>query len=527
MGAFDTCPSMPLDSGGARHPDRVDGLSFRSATARGPSGACDQNERVGCAPGSGARSSLANANSMKAATRVLIVEDNADAREAWSTLLTSWGYRVEGAGDGERALQLVESFDPQILLLDLRLPRKDGLAVLRDMRANGWQIPTIVISGEGEIEDAVQSIKLGAYDYLRKPVDPHHLEVLLNNLRTHLSVSKENQLLRRRLMDAGELGQLVGQSLPMRRVMAAIDQVAPSSASVVIVGESGTGKELIARTIHELSPRSSGPYIAINCAALPETLMESELFGHERGAFTGADRRREGCFELGAGGTLLLDEIGEMKPELQAKLLRVLEERKVRRLGGSTEISVDVRVLAATNRNLELQLREGKFREDLYYRLNVFTIQLPTLRERSDDIPILIEHFLRQLAPATGKSIIGIEADCLELLRAQRWPGNVRQLRNVIERALIVTPGPMISKADLPEEITLEAASTQPPPPVHAPVSGEGSTAGLNVRVGMSLNDVKRELLLHTLKFTGGNKAKAAEILGVSLKTLYNHLKGE
>ncbi len=465
---------------------------------------------------------------MKAGIKVLIVEDNSDAREAWSTLISSWGYRVDSAEDGEQALQLIESSDPQILLLDLRLPKKDGLAVLREIRANGWQIPTIVISGEGDIDDAVQSIKLGAYDYLRKPVDPHHMEVLLNNLRTHLTVSKENQLLRRRLMDAGELGQLIGQSLAMRRVMAAIDQVSPSSASIVIVGESGTGKELAARTIHELSPRSSGPYIAINCAALPETLMESELFGHERGAFTGADRRREGCFELATGGTLLLDEIGEMKPELQAKLLRVLEERKVRRLGGSAEIPVDVRVLAATNRNLEGQLRDGKFREDLYYRLNVFTIQLPTLRERSEDVPILIEHFLQQLAPAAGKSVMGMEAECLELLKAQRWPGNVRQLRNVIERALIVTRGPMISTADLPEEITFDMPeSVKPSPPAgFKPDNGHGHPA-LDVHVGMSLSAVKRELLLQTLKFTGGNKAKAAEILGVSLKTLYNHLKEE
>src|SRR5271163_1052504 len=361
---------------------------------------------------------------MKAGTKVLLVEDNADAREAWSTLISSWGYRVDSAEDGERALQLIEGSDPQILLLDLRLPKKDGLAVLREIRANGWQLPTIVISGEGEIEDAVESIKLGAYDYLRKPVDPNRLEVLLNNLRTHLGVSKENLLLRRRLMEAGELGPLVGQSLAMRRVMALIEQVAPSSASVVIVGESGTGKELAARTIHDVSPRSGGPYIAINCAALPESLMESELFGHERGAFTGADRRREGCFELATGGTLLLDEIGEMKPELQAKLLRVIEEGKLRRLGGSTEISVDVRVLAATNRNLESAMRDGRFREDLYYRLNVFTIQLPTLRERPEDLPILIEHFLRQLTPAAGKQVVGMEAECLELLKAQRWPGN-------------------------------------------------------------------------------------------------------
>ena len=446
---------------------------------------------------------------MKAGTKVLLVEDNSDAREAWSTLISSWGYQVESAEDGERALQLIERSHPQILLLDLRLPKKDGLAVLGEIRTKGLDLPTIVISGEGEIEDAVQSIKLGAYDYLRKPVDPHHLEVLLNNLRTHLSVSKENQILRRRLMEAGELGPLVGQSLAMRRVMALIEQVAPSSASVVIVGESGTGKELAARTIHDVSPRAAGPYIAINCAALPETLMESELFGHERGAFTGADRRREGCFELATGGTLLLDEIGEMKPELQAKLLRVLEERKLRRLGGSTEISVDVRVLAATNRNLEAQLREGKFREDLYYRLNVFTIQLPTLRERLEDLPTLIEHFLRQLTPSAGKQIMGMEAECLELLKSQRWPGNVRQLRNVIERALIVTRGPMISVTDLPAEIK----------------PGDGQRSTLDVHVGMSLSAVKRELVLQTLNLTGGNKVKAAEILGVSIKTLYNNLK--
>ncbi len=446
---------------------------------------------------------------MKAGTKVLLVEDNSDAREAWSTLISSWGYQVESAEDGERALQLIERSHPQILLLDLRLPKKDGLAVLGEIRTKGLDLPTIVISGEGEIEDAVQSIKLGAYDYLRKPVDPHHLEVLLNNLRTHLSVSKENQILRRRLMEAGELGPLVGQSLAMRRVMALIEQVAPSSASVVIVGESGTGKELAARTIHDVSPRASGPYIAINCAALPETLMESELFGHERGAFTGADRRREGCFELATGGTLLLDEIGEMKPELQAKLLRVLEERKLRRLGGSTEISVDVRVLAATNRNLEAQLREGKFREDLYYRLNVFTIQLPTLRERPEDLPTLIEHFLRQLTPSAGKQVMGMEAECLELLKSQRWPGNVRQLRNVIERALIVTRGPMISVTDLPAEIK----------------PGDGQRSTLDVHVGMSLSAVKRELVLQTLNLTGGNKVKAAEILGVSIKTLYNNLK--
>ena len=334
-------------------------------------------------------------------------------------------------------------------------------------------------------------------------------EKMILRLRAHLSVSRENQLLRRRLIEAGEFGPLIGQSLPMRRVMASIEQVAPTSASVIIVGESGTGKELVARTIHELSSRSNGPYVAINCAALPETLMESELFGHERGAFTGADRRREGCFELANGGTLLLDEIAEMKTELQAKLLRVIEERKIRRLGGSSEVAVDVRVLAATNRNLEARLREGKFREDLYYRLNVFSIQLPSLREHLEDLPALVEDFLRQLSPPGGKAVVGMEAECLELLKSQRWPGNVRQLRNLIERALVVTHGPMISTADLPEEIKV----------------GKNSREVLDIHVGMSLSAVKRQLLLQTLKSTGGNKVKAAEILGITIKTLYNQLK--
>jgi two-component system response regulator HydG len=446
---------------------------------------------------------------MTAEKRILVAEDDLATRQAWCELIAAWGFKVEVAEDGKRALELVESYDPHILLLDLKLPEKDGIEVLSDIRARGLQIPTVVISGEGEISDAVQSIKLGAYDYLRKPVDPPHLRVLLNNLTAHLTVSEENQRLRRRLIRAGQLGPLVGHSTPMRRVMSLIEQVAPSSASVIITGESGTGKELVARTIHELSPRRNGPYIPINCAALPETLMESELFGHERGAFTGADRRREGCFELANGGTLLLDEIGEMKAELQAKLLRVLEEQKIRRLGGTAEVAIDVRVLAASNRNLESAIREGKFREDLYYRLNVFSIELPTLAERADDIPVLVEHLLREIEMPADKNIVGVEGECLEVLKGYRWPGNVRQLRNVIERALIVARGPLITVADLPADL-----------------KRTGSTnASLELKLGMSLDEVERELILRTIEYAGGNKSRAAEILGVSLKTLYNRLE--
>jgi two-component system, NtrC family, response regulator HydG len=441
--------------------------------------------------------------------RILVAEDDLATGQAWSELIASWGYKVSIAEDGKRALELADSYDPHILLLDLRLPHLNGLEVLSELRQRGVEIPTIMISGEGDISDAVQAIKLGAYDYLRKPVDPPHLRVLLNNLSAHLTISQENQRLRRRLLRAGELGRLVGQSAPMRRVMTLIEQVAPSTASVVILGDSGTGKELVARTIHELSPRHAGPYVAINCAALPDTLMESELFGHERGAFTGADRRREGCFELANGGTLLLDEIGEMKAELQAKLLRVLEEGKLRRLGGSGEISIDVRVLASTNRNLETAIRDGRFRDDLYYRLNVFSIELPPLCEHPDDIPALIEHFMREIEAPAGKTVRGVEAEALEVLKGFRWPGNVRQLRNVIERALIVTTGSLIGVADLPAELKRAG----------------GGNEVLEIKLGASLDEVERELIKRTVEFAGGNKSRAAEILGVSLKTLYNRLE--
>jgi DNA-binding NtrC family response regulator len=446
---------------------------------------------------------------MPSEKRILVAEDDLATSQAWTELIAAWGFHVEVAEDGKRALELVESYEPHILLLDLRLPQKDGIQVLSELREKGLQVPTVMISGEGEIPDAVQAIKLGAYDYLRKPVDPSHLRLLLNNLSTHLTVSEENQRLRRRLINAGQLGPMIGRSLAMRRVMSLIEQVAPSSASVIIIGESGTGKELVARTIHELSPRHGGPYVAINCAAMPETLMESELFGHERGAFTGADRRREGCFELANGGTLLLDEIGEMKPELQAKLLRVLEESKLRRLGGSTEVTIDVRVLAATNRNLDAAIKEGRFREDLYYRLNVFAIELPALCERAEDTPALVDHFLGELKQPQGKNITGVDAECLEVLKSYRWPGNVRQLRNVIERALIVSRGPLITVADLPPDMKRTT----------------GSSSSFELRLGMSLDDVERELIMRTIEFTGGNKSRAAEVLGISLKTLYNRLE--
>jgi len=297
----------------------------------------------------------------------------------------------------------------------------------------------------------------------------------------------------------------------MRRVMNLIEQIAPSSASAIITGESGTGKDLAARTIHELSPRRSGAYVAINCAAIPDTLMENQLFGHERGAFTGADRRQAGCFEMSNGGTLLLDEITEMKAELQAKLLRVIEEKRLRRVGGAEEVALDVRVLAASNRDLPSALRDGLLREDLYYRLNVFTVEMPPLRDHAEDIPILAAHFMKHLSGSLdGKAARGADDDVLDALKRHPWPGNVRQLRNVIERALIVGSGPLVTVHDLPNEFK---------------GTGGGPAGSFTVRLGASFESVERELLMRTIEFANGNKTKAADILGISLKTLYNRLQ--
>jgi DNA-binding NtrC family response regulator len=441
--------------------------------------------------------------------RILVADDDFAARAACCELINLWGFQAKEAEDGEKALELVKSYEPHVLLLDLKMPRKDGLSVLAELREQEAQIVTIVISGEGDIPEAVKAIKLGAYDYLRKPVDPNHLRNLLGNLSEHLSIREENAQLRRRLAEAGELGSLIGRSRAMRRVVTLVEQLAPSSSSVVITGESGSGKEVVARTIHELSPRSKGLYVAINCAAIAESLMESELFGHERGAFTGADRRRMGCFEMAHGGTLLLDEITEMRVELQAKLLRVVEERSLRRVGGTEKVAVDVRVLASSNRSLAQAVRDGKLREDLYYRLNVFEIEVPPLRARGEDLVALADYFLRQFAQHNGKTLLGFDHDCLAALKACAWPGNVRQLRNVIERAAVVSRGPLVSPADLPPEFK----------------QGRAVDAVLQIRVGTSLEEVERDLIYKTLEFADGNKARAADILGISLKTLYNKLE--
>jgi len=442
--------------------------------------------------------------------RILVAEDDTATHEEWRELLTSWGYKVVVADDGDRALEQIKTFDPHILLTDLKMPRRDGLQLLRDINGLGLRLVTLVISGAGDIPEAVEAIKLGALDYMRKPIDPPHLRQLLKTLTDYIDTREENRLLRRQLSEVGQVGLMFGKSLAMRRVIGAIEQLADSSASVVITGESGTGKELAARTIHDLSPRRGAPYIGVNCAAMPDTLIESELFGHERGAFTGADRRKEGCFELANGGTLLLDELGEMKIELQAKLLRVIEEQRLRRVGGTTEIPLDVRVLAASNLDMERAVKEGKLREDLYYRLSVFSITMPPLRDRVEDIPLLAEAFIRYYGERDHKQIAGANEETLLALKNHPWPGNVRQLRNVIERALVIAKGPLITLNDLPSEFRWASSSESPE---------------VQVRLGTTIEDAERELITRTIEFAGGNKTRAAGILGISAKTLYNKLE--
>jgi DNA-binding NtrC family response regulator len=442
------------------------------------------------------------------AKRILVVEDDPSTREAWRELITSWGFEVSVAEDGVRALDLIASYAPDIMLLDLRLPRKDGLAVLREMRERGIEVPTIVISGEGEIPDAVGAIKLGAYEYLCKPVDIALLKHLIGNLVAHLSVSRENELLRRRLMRAGALGELVGNSAAMKRVMALIEQVAPTSASVLILGESGTGKELLARLLHYWSDRVGRPFVAVNLKAFADGVVESELFGHEKGAFTGAVAARPGCFERAHGGTLFLDEIGEIGPDVQAKLLRVTQDGEVLPVGGTRPRRIDVRLVTATNRVLRDEVAAGRFREDLYFRLNVIPVQLSPLRERPDDVLPLARHFLARHAADAGRPLT-LSPEAEEALRRHAWAGNVRELENAIERAVVLARDAAIT----PEDLLLEAGSRSP-----ARAAGGGT-------LQEALDGAAAARIRAALAAADGERTAAARALGVDRTTLYRLMR--
>jgi DNA-binding NtrC family response regulator len=442
--------------------------------------------------------------------RVLIVEDDAAARIGLEQLVRSWGFLAESAGDGEEALEKVTSFRPAIVISDLIMPRMDGLGLLRALQQQGADVTILLLTAQGTVETAVEAMKEGAYDYLTKPVDLKRLKILLDKIVEHLETLREVKSLRRQLREHGTFGSLIGNSLEMRKIYRVIEQSAPTAASVLIMGESGTGKELVAQTIHQLSPRGSFPFVAINCAAIPETLLESEIFGHEKGAFTGAADRRPGCFELADHGTLFLDEIGEMTPATQVKLLRVLQERTFRRLGGRTEQSVDVRVIAATNIDPHEAVQKGALREDLYYRLNVFAVKLPPLRDRKDDLPLLIQAFINEFNGRNQRSIAGVDRQAMDLLERYQWPGNVRELRNVIERATILAPGPFIETVHLPPEVGSRPAPADEPQVALGP--------------GTTVEEAERRLIMMTLEHTRDNKTRAAEILGISLKTLHNKL---
>ena len=441
--------------------------------------------------------------------RVLVVEDDPTARLGLTELVRAWGFVTEAAADGEEALKRITAFRPAIVISDLVMPRMGGLELLRALKDEGGDLTVVILTAQGTVETAVEAIKEGAYDYLTKPVEPQRLRILLDKIVERQDTRREVKVLRRQLRDHGAFGRMIGNSAQMRKVYHVVEQAAPTSASVLIWGESGTGKELVAQMIHQLSPRARMPFVPINCAAIPETLLESEIFGHEKGAFTGASDRREGCFELADRGTLFLDEIAEMTPTTQVKLLRVLQERTFRRLGGRTEHSVDVRIIAATNAIPSEAVKSGRLREDVYYRLNVFAIELPPLRQRKEDLPLLIQSFLAEFNARNGKSVSAADPAAMAILEPYSWPGNVRELRNVIERAVILSTGEFIEPKHCP------------PLAIDSP---DVVTLAISLQPGTTVEEGERRLILMTLEHTGDNKTRAADILGISLKTLHNKL---
>jgi DNA-binding NtrC family response regulator len=443
--------------------------------------------------------------------QVLLVDDDPNILTTIGMRLEAMGYGVLTAADGVAAVEAARRERPDLLLLDLRLPRMDGLDVLTQVKEARPDVEVILLTAQSSVESAVAAMKGGAFDYLEKPIDSQRLGVVLQQALTRRGYRQEVSRLKDTLKEMGRFGHMIGQSDPMRHLYGLIDQVAATTATVLVTGESGTGKELVARTIHDMSDRAEGPFVAVNCSAIMASLWESETFGYERGAFTGAHRQHLGYIEQAHGGTLFLDEVGEMSKESQAKFLRVLETHRLKRVGGRGEIAVDLRVVAATNRDLEAAVRDGRFRKDLYYRLAVFTLHAPPLRERRSDIPLLARTFAAQFAEAYDKPVDGIAEPALDRLKAHDWPGNVRELRNVIERAIILAQEKEIAERHLPPQMARQEASTAAP-------------GGASFPDGATIQSMERALILATLEKTDGNKTRAARQLGISLKTLHNKL---
>ena len=465
---------------------------------------------------------------MQQPIKVLIVDDEASQRAGLAAMVSAWGMKPETAAEGEEALSKLSEFAADVVITDLNMPGLDGFGFLERLRDAGDMPPVIVLTAYGNLDTAVKTVhELGAYWFLEKPIQAGALEVLLRRAGSHAGLREEKRALERQLGYKGTLGEMVGRSPKMQEIFAVLQQAGPSKACVLVTGESGTGKEVVARTIHALSARRQGPFVAINCAALPETLIESELFGHEKGSFTGASERRAGCFELAQHGTLLLDEIGEMPMATQAKLLRILEDSKVRRLGGKSEFEVDVRVIAATNKVPDEAVRGGHLREDLYYRLNVFHVHLPPLRDRLEDVPSISEALIGDLNRKHECKVTDLAPAVVSALMRHNWPGNVRELRNVLERAVIVTGQGTVELRHLPAFLQSQSGAA---PPGATPIPDAVAPAVfdpevISFRVGTTVDEAEKGLILRTLDHTGNNKTRAAEILGISLKTLHNKLK--
>jgi len=454
--------------------------------------------------------------------KILVVDDETAARRGLASLLSGWGYEVDEAADGQEALEKAVAGLPSVVVTDLVMPRLDGHALLRALHEEVPFAAVILLTGQGSIETAVAAMKDGAYDYLTKPVDLARLKLLIPKAASSSEANREVALLRRQLRQVMGMGCLVGTGPAMQELYRMIEMAAPTPAPILITGESGTGKELVARTIHELSPRARAPFVAVNCAAIPDTLLESEIFGHEKGAFTGALERRAGCFELAHQGTLFLDEIAEMSPAMQAKFLRILESGAVRRLGGRTEVKMDVRVLAATNKDPQKALQDGTLREDLYYRLNVVSLALPPLRDHREDIPLLVDAFVAEFNAKYDKRIGGVDEAAQAALEAAPWRGNVRELRNTLERAVIVCGDQRIGLKhliDLSARAGLDAAAAPPHDARAVPADA------VAVPIGTSIEEAEKLLILRTLAAQDNNKTRAAQVLGISLKTLHNKLK--
>jgi len=436
--------------------------------------------------------------------KILVVDDEAIVRESLGDWLKDVGYRVFTAENGHKALEVIEKEKPGIMIADLVMPGMDGIELMKRAKAQQPGIEVIIITAYASIPTAITAMKEGAYDYIEKPFCPERAELLVKKLAEHQELVKENLSLRQRLEDRYRFENIIAKSSKMQRVIEIIKVVAKSNATVLITGESGTGKELVARAIHSQSHRRNKPFVAVSCAALPESLLESELFGHEKGSFTGAYAQKKGKFEFANGGTLFLDEVGEMSANIQVHLLRVLEEKEFARVGGNEPIRVDVRVISATNKDLRKAIEKQEFREDLYYRLNVVNIELPPLRERKEDVPLLAEHFLHKFAMENQKEITGFSPESMEIVLDYDWPGNVRELENAIERAVILAKDSLITVADLPQEnlSQVRLAST-----------------------GKNLKEVEKNHVLNVLRETGGNYSEAARILGISRMTLYNKAK--